>query len=183
MTGDLLSLFSALHSQSNRLSEEARFQVQMPRLLSLLGAGLVVGFTPLYALANPEATDPLWGRLVVAGLLVGLFAASWVSRQVEGAYVTCTWAATYVVMGWFSALAAANRFSADYAVGLLLVYVMLAAVIGFGARSARPVLWFLGFGFLAATVGALWSRPVGASHASSPPSTRATTRGRQTRSA
>ena len=135
----------------------------MHRLLSLLGAGLVVGFVPLYAFANPEATDPLWGRLAVAGLLVGLFAASYMSRQVEGAYVTCMWAATYVVMGWFSALAALNRFSADYAVGLLLVYVVLAAVVGFGARSARPVLWFLGFGFLVAAAGMLWSQPVGAS--------------------
>jgi PAS domain S-box-containing protein len=151
----LLSLFSALRPRADRLAEETRFQVQMHRLFSLLGAVFIVAFGPLYALSNPEATDPLWARLGAAGLFIVLCAVSYVSRQVRRAYVSCMWVVMYVVMGWFATLTVLNRFSVDYAVGVLLVYAVLAAAIGFGARSTGPVLWFLMYGFLLVAGGML----------------------------
>ncbi len=161
----LLSLFSALRPRADRLAEETRFRLQMHRLLSLLGAVFIVAFGLLYALSNPEATDPLWARLGTAGLFIVLCAVSYVSRQVRKAYVSCMWVVMYVVMGWFATLTVLNRFSVDYAVGVLLVYAVLAAVLGFGTRSIGPVLWFLTYGFLLVAGGML----VGFSPDASPP--------------
>lgn len=56
-------------------------------------------------------------------------------------------------MGWVVVLTTLNRFAGDYVGGLLLLYAVLTAVVGLGARSIRPVLWFLGFGLPRAAVG------------------------------
>ncbi|WP_263835653.1 hypothetical protein [Salinibacter sp.] len=55
MTSSVRDLLSRLRPRDDHRPEEARLQVQVHRLLSLLGAGLVVGFAPLYAIAIPEA--------------------------------------------------------------------------------------------------------------------------------
>ena len=164
MTEHLFFLSSVLRPQDDGFSEETQFRVQVHRLLVLLGAGLIVGFAPLYAVSNPNATDPLWARLGVAGLLVALLSVSYASLWVRRKFVPCTRVILYVVMGWFALIAALNRFSVDYATGLLLVYVMLSVITGFGARSIGPVLWFLSYGFLLATGGLL----VGPSPVASP---------------
>ncbi len=165
----LLPLFSLLRLKDDRLSDRAKFQVQMHRLLSLLGAALILGFAPLYALAGPSGTDPLWARFGVAGLLVGLFAASYFSFWVRARFVACVQGAAYVTMGWFASIATLNQFSIDYATGLLLVYVMLAAVVGFGARSMSRVLWFLAYGFLLTAAGLATGPLVGPSSSASAP--------------
>ncbi|MCS3679356.1 PAS domain S-box-containing protein [Salinibacter ruber] len=165
----LLSLFSLLRLKDDRLSDRAKFQVQMHRLLSLLGAALILGFAPLYALAGPSGTDPLWARFGVAGLLVGLFSASYFSFWIRARFVACVQGAAYVTMGWFATIAALNQFSVDYATGLLLVYVMLAAVVGFGARSMSRVLWFLAYGFLLTAAGLATGPLVGPSSSASAP--------------
>lgn len=151
----LSRLFSALDPHARGLSEEDRFQVQIHRLASLTGACLILAFGPLYALSNPEATDPLWVRVVLAGLFTILFGGSYVSRRVLAGYVPCMRALLYVLMGWFATLSVLNHFSVDYAVGMLMVYAVLTAVVGFGAHSIRTVLWFLGYGLLAVAGGAL----------------------------
>ncbi|MCS4102772.1 PAS domain-containing sensor histidine kinase [Salinibacter ruber] len=153
MSEPLFSLLSTLRPEDDRLSDRTKFQVQMHRLLSLLGAALILGFAPLYALAGPNGTDPLWARLGVAGLLVGLFAASYFSFWIRARFIACMQGAAYVTMGWFASIATLNQFSVDYATGLLLVYVMLAAVVGFGSRSMSRVLWFLAYGFLLTAAG------------------------------
>ncbi len=165
----LLPLFSLLRLKDDRLSDRAKFQVQMHRLLSLLGAALILGFAPLYALAGPSGTDPLWARFGVAGLLVGLFSASYFSFWIRARFVACVQGAAYVTMGWFATIAALNQFSVDYATGLLLVYVMLAAVVGFGARSMSRVLWFLAYGFLLTAAGLATGPLVGPSSSASAP--------------
>ncbi len=165
MSAPLFSLFSTLRPEDDCLSDRARFQVQMHRLLSLLGAGLILGFAPLYALDSPGGTDPLWARCGVAGLLFGLVSASYLFFWVRRKFVVCVQATLYVVMGWFAAVTALNHFSVDYATGLLLVYVILATVVGFGAESTGPVLWFLAYGFLLAAAGLL----VGPSSSASAP--------------
>ncbi|MCS3859695.1 PAS domain S-box-containing protein [Salinibacter ruber] len=155
--------------KDDRLSDRAKFQVQMHRLLSLLGAALILGFAPLYALAGPSGTDPLWARFGVAGLLVGIFAASYFSFWIRARFVACVQGAAYVTMGWFASIATLNQFSVDYATGLLLVYVMLAAVVGFGARSMSRVLWFLAYGFLLTAAGLATGPLVGPSSSASAP--------------
>lgn len=159
MAQSFFSLLSALRPQFDGLSEGVQFQVQIHRLASLAGACLVLAFGPLYALSNPGATDPLWARLGLAALFLTLFGASYVSRHILETYIPYMRVLLYILTGWFAALSALNGFSADYAVGMLMVYAVLTAVIGFGARSIRTVLWFLGYGFLAVTGGAAIGPP------------------------
>ncbi len=146
MTSAVRDLLSRLRPRDDHRPEEARLQVQVHRLLSLLGAGLVVGFAPLYAIAIPEAVDPLWARLIIAGLLLALFGASYRSARVRAVYVTCMWGVLYVIVGWFAVITTLNQFAGEYAVGLLLVYAVLAGTLAFGAESVRAVLAFLGYG-------------------------------------
>lgn len=101
----------------------------------------------------------MWVHFSVAGLLASLLAASYVSRQVRRNYVGWLRGVLYVLMGWFAIVAALNRFAGDFEVGLLLAYAILAVVVGVGARSMGPVLWFLGFGLLI-TAGAALIGPV-----------------------
>ncbi len=102
MASSVFGLLSSLRPQDDQLPEEARSQIQVHRLLSLLGAGLVVGFAPLYAAATSEAIDPLWARLIIAGLLLALLGASYRSARVRAAYVTCVWSLLYIIVGWFA---------------------------------------------------------------------------------
>jgi PAS domain S-box-containing protein len=128
------------------------------RLLSVLGAVLVVAFGPLYAVSNPDAVDPLWARLGIASLLFALLGASYGSPHVRKAYTMYLWGILYVLMGWFVVIATLNQFAGDYAVGLLLVYAVLTMVIAFGATSVQSVLWFLGYGGLL-TAGSIMGTP------------------------
>lgn len=155
MQNALSRLLLAFDSPADGLSEARRFRIQVHRLASLVGACLVLAFGPLYAVSNPEATDPLWARLGLSGLFVFLLGASYVSRRLLEAYVPCLRGLLYLLTGWFAILLAANHFAVDYAVGMLLVYAVLAAVIGFGARSAQTVLWFLAYGLLVVAGGTL----------------------------
>ncbi len=107
MASSVFGLLSSLRPQDDQLPEEARSQIQVHRLLSMLGAGLVVGFAPLYAAATPAATpaaipeaiDPLWARLIIAGLLLALLRAWYRSARVRVAYVTCVWSLLYIIVG------------------------------------------------------------------------------------
>ncbi|MCS4195852.1 PAS domain S-box protein [Salinibacter ruber] len=146
MTTSVRALLSRLRPRDDHLPEEMRSQVQVHRLLSLLGAGLVVGFAPLYAVAAPDAIDPLWVRVGIAGLFLTLLTASYRSARVRAAYVSCVWGVLYLIVGWFVVLAALNQFSGEYAVGLLLVYAVLAGIVAFGAESVWASLAFLGYG-------------------------------------
>jgi len=158
MAPSVLDFVSSFRPQDNQLPEAVRSQVQVHRLLSVLGAVLVVAFGPLYAVSNPNAVDPLWARLGIASLLFALLGASYRSLHVRKAYATYLWGILYVTMGWSVVIATLNQFASDYAVGLLLVYAVLTMVIAFGATSVQPVLWFLGYGELL-TVGGMVGTP------------------------
>ncbi|WP_263786190.1 hypothetical protein [Salinibacter grassmerensis] len=68
MVSSVLDLLPRLRPRAGQFPEEARSQVQGHRLLSLLGAGLVMGFASLYAVASPSAVDLLWARVGIAGV-------------------------------------------------------------------------------------------------------------------
>ena len=159
MASSVLDFVLPPQSRDDRLPEEARSQLRVHRLLTLFGAALVVLFGPLYAVSNPDAVDPLWARLGIAGVFLAHLAASYRWSRVRDAYVTGIWGIMYGVMGWFVVITTLNGFSGDYAVGLLLVYAVLAAVVGFGAESVRSVLAFLGYGGLLAVTGTLVGPP------------------------
>jgi len=155
MASSVFDLVSPLQSRDDRLPEEARSQLRVHRLLTLLGAALVVLFAPLYTASNPGAVDPLWARLGIAGLFLGLLGASYRWPRIRDAYVLGLWGVLYVVMAWFAVVATLNQFAGDYAVGVLLVYAVLAAVVGYGAKSVHSVVAFLGYGGLLVGGGTL----------------------------
>ena len=145
------------------LSREEKAQLELHRLLSLLGAVVIFLFGLLYEVSNPNAVDPMWDHLTVAGLFAGLLGASYVSGQVRRRYVLAFWGLLYLMMAWLTVMTALNRFASDYVMILLLAYAALGITVSLGARSFWPVLGFLGTGFLLAAGGFLLTR---APHAS-----------------
>jgi len=137
------------------LAPETKSQIQVHRLLSLLGAALVPLFGALYDIANPEAADPWWIRLGIAGLFASLFAVSYRSKRVRRRYAVWMRGILYLMMGWFVLLATLNGFIGSYAAGLLVTYAVLIMVVGIGAQAVWPVLWFAGTGILLTAGGAL----------------------------
>ncbi len=164
MTRLLSDTSSLFRPTDERLSQETQAQVQLYRFLSLLGAVLIVGLGTLYAASNPDATDPAWARLGVAGLFGALFAASYGSQIVRRHFALCVWIGCYVFMAWFTVVATLNHFGGEYGVGVILSYAVIPTVIGPGARSVRPVFYFLGAGFLFVVVGTAVGPPLRLSH-------------------
>ena len=137
------------------LSSAKETTVRLHRLLSLLGAALVLALGTLYDATNPSATHFAWMRLAVAGLFIALFGLSYAAEAVRRHVTVLMQGKLYVLMGWFALVAAINGFSGDYDMGILLLYAILPGVVAIGARRMQPVLWFLGVGFLMGTAGAL----------------------------
>ncbi len=146
------------------LSLRKKTQIQIYRLLSVLGAILNLLFIPLYAVGHAGAVDPIWARLGISGLLLLLLGISYGPRWVRRNYEWGVQVGLYVVLGWFIWIAALNRFAADYALGLLLLYAVSTVVLRMGCRTIQPVLWFLGVGFLG-TAGAVVVGPTSLNNA------------------
>ncbi|WP_263786242.1 sensor histidine kinase [Salinibacter grassmerensis] len=131
--------------------------VRIARFLCLLGLGavLVSFYAPLYG-----ADAPVWvGRIHsgVAGLLVALIGATYVSETVRRRHVAITRGGLYAIMGWAVALAALNGFAGEYAVGVLIVYAVFGGVVVLGSTSMRPVLSFLAAGALFIGGALIWT--------------------------
>lgn len=146
-------LSTVLRPEAHSLSSEDQLQLQVYRLLTLLGAALILLYVPLYAASNPDAVDPLWARLGMAGLLGALVPASYVSAHVRSHYATWMRGLFYVTMAWVVVVAVLNRLTGEYAMGLLVGYAVLTAFVGMTAESGRPVAWFSGLGFVLAAGG------------------------------
>lgn len=150
-----LSEFSQIFRPTDEhLSSRQKSKVEVDRLLFVLGAILCLVFIFLFDLSDSEATDPTWARLVVTGLLAGVFVASYLSKQVRTTYGTWVQGTVYVITGWFILITALNGFASDYEIGLLLLHAMFMVIVGIGARSIRPILWFAGISLLG-TIGAV----------------------------
>lgn len=152
MSTAFLGAFSVFRPTGMGLSHEARSKIEIHRLLSLLGAFFVLLFGPLYAASNPTAFDPMWARVGTAALFIILFLSSYVVEEVCRHYVEWMRGVLYVLMAWFVAVTAANGFAGNYALGLLLVFAVLAVVVGLGVENSGPAFRFLGFGVVL-TVG------------------------------
>ncbi len=131
--------------------------VRVARLLCLLGAVLVSLYAPLYGAGANAPVSMSWLHFGVAGLLVALIGASYISDTVRRRHVAITWGLLYAIMGWTAVLAALNEFAGGYAVGVLLVYAVFGGVVALGSASMRPVLTFLLAGLLAVGGALLWA--------------------------
>ncbi len=156
--------FSILRPEGEELSGEQQSDVQAYRLLGLLGAVVVPVFGVLLAAPDPQATDPMWARLGLSALLVGLVGASYASGAVRRRFAVWARGACYILMAWYCSVATLNGFAGSYDMGLVLLYGILPFAVAIGAPSMRPVWWFLGSGLLAGTAGAAFG-PVRAAEA------------------
>ncbi|WP_251922825.1 GAF domain-containing protein [Salinibacter ruber] len=156
--------FSILRPEGEELSGEQQSDVQAYRLLGLLGAVVVPVFGVLLAAPDPQATDPMWARLGLSALLVGLVGASYASGAVRRRFAVWARGACYILMAWYCSVATLNGFAGSYDMGLVLLYGILPFAVAIGAPSMRPVWWFLGGGLLAGTAGAAFG-PVRAAEA------------------
>lgn len=149
--------FSLFRPVDETLSSEAKLQVQVYRVLSLLGVILIPLFGVLLAGSGPNPVDPIWARLMLAGVFAALFLASFISPSIRQNYSAWMDGALYIVLAWVVFLAVGNDFDGNYAVGLLLTYAAFIAVVGLGRRTIRPVLIFSGVGLLLVSGGFLLS--------------------------
>lgn len=155
MSQTFFRVLSVFRPDDPDLSQEKRAQIQIHRVLSLVGVLLVPLFGPLYAIYNPEAIDPDWARFGIATLFFGLFVASYGVRAIRHHFVFWIRGMLYILTIWFTVLTTLNDFAGNYAIGLLLVYAVLAVVVGLGVPSIGPALRFLVFGLLLAVGGGL----------------------------
>ena len=134
-----------------------RTHIRLVRLLCLVGALLGLLYTPLYGVALPGTNAPGgWEYLGVAGLLVVLMGASYVSREIRRHHVEIMWGLLGSMMIWVAALAAQHEFAGTYAVGVLLVYTVFGGLVALGSASMRPVVAFLSVGALSVIGALLW---------------------------
>ena len=135
-----------------------RAQIQVARLLCLVGAVVVALYGPLYGAVSSGASGSVrWMYLGVAGLLIALIGASYVSQAIRRLHVEITWGVLSVMMAWTAVLAAANNFAGEYALGLLLVYAVFGMLMALVGTSMRPVLAFLAVGGVSVGGALLWT--------------------------
>jgi signal transduction histidine kinase len=146
MRRTFLRLSDALHPPSVEGHDwKQRGHLYVFRLGCLLCVVCIPAFGVLYRVAEPEAVwDPLWIRGLLALATLGLFAwsftSAWPRRHVGVVTAVCT----YVITSWFTAIAYANAFSANYAVGFFCVYLIGAMLLSMGFERPGPLLAYLG---------------------------------------
>jgi PAS domain S-box-containing protein len=140
------------------LSVTDQVQIQVARLLCLLGAILVALYGSLYGAVNFGVSKSVqWVHLGAAGLLIVLLGASYVSRTIRRLHVEITWGLLCCMMAGTAVLAAANNLAGEYALGLLLVYAVFGLLMALVGTSLRPVWAFLSVGGLCVGGALLWT--------------------------
>jgi len=122
---------------------EAKAQVQVHRLLSLLCAALISFVGIPLAAVEPEGPNLLWECFAMAGGFLGLLGASYGSSHVRRKYPVWMRGMLYLSMGGYALQSAQDGLAGNHGVGLMVVYSVLPVVVAVGARSVSPVLRFL----------------------------------------
>ncbi|WP_263820241.1 PAS domain S-box protein [Salinibacter sp.] len=154
------NITALLWPSDDMLSANAKSRLQVVRLLCLLGSLLIPLYGLLYEAARPEATDPMWIRLVIAGVLGAFVAGTYALRTLRTHCVGIAWGLLYLLMAWSVGLAAVNQFSGAYVVGMLVVYAVSATLVLVSSQLLRSVLSFLSAGLLLTGAALLWAPAV-----------------------
>ena len=121
------------------------------RLSCLSMAVLLLVFGWLYHASGEPVVDPWWLRVAASVGALTMFALSYVSATVRRHTCPLHQTAIYVITAYFGWLSHANRLSADYALGYLLVFAALALSHSLAYTRRRPFVRYL----LASTAAAL----------------------------
>ncbi len=97
------------------------------RMLAALAAVAVLAFGWVYRAALPGANDPWAYRGAVAAACAGVYGASFVSRG--RAFLRAMHALFALVTWWVIGLLALNDFAPEYALGLVVIAAIIAAVL------------------------------------------------------
>ena len=148
MTDSFLRVLQVFRPKGSALSDRRAAQVQVYRLLSLLGVVLLPIVGLMLRASSPDAVDPMGVRLGVSGLLAGLVGGSYLSGTIRRHYVGCAWGVLYLTTIWVTVLTALNQFSGEYALVFLFTYTLFAGIVALGSDSLVPILGYLSAGFL-----------------------------------
>jgi PAS domain S-box-containing protein len=120
----------------------ARPELWTYRALCLVGGVTVplLGWAHQVYGPGPVLTDPLWLRLVVGALPLGLALVSFVSGSVRREIAGLTYVLLYVYIGWFGAIAGLGGFTAAHAVGGLALVVAVSVVSTSGFARLWPLV-------------------------------------------
>lgn len=155
MTDSLPNILRVFRPKGASFSTRRAGQVQVYRLLTLLGVVVfpIVGL--MHELSSPGAFDPMAVRLAISGGLAGLLGISYVSETVCRHYVGVAWSGLYLTTGWVTTLTTLNQFSGEYALVFLFTYTLFAGIFALGSDSLSPFIGYLTTGFLFAGAGFL----------------------------
>lgn len=155
-----LRVSSLLRPEDQALSINERASVQVYRLFCLFGVPLVPAVGLLQRTFGVETIAPMWAYLGISGLLAALGGGSSVSEPIRRYSVKLFWGLLCLLMGWVTALAAANQFAGEFAVVVLFVYALFGGLVALGSESLGPVLGFLAMGGLFLGGALLWASPL-----------------------
>jgi len=146
----LLRLSASLHPPSLEGRDwQGRGHLYVLRLGCLLAAALIPAFGVFYRVAEPGAFDPPALRVLVVvaalGTLWWSIRSQWAGERVAMVLLTCA----VGVMAWAAAIAAANDYSANYALGLFCVFVAGAMLLSMGYDGTRTLVIYLCVGMVA----------------------------------
>ncbi len=100
-------------------------ELRIYRVVCVLAAGLTPAFGYIYHRVDPAFYDPLWMRWALGalplGLSIGTFLSPWVRAHIET--LGCLF--VYLVVAWFAGLTAVNNLAPEYAVGYMLILMMI----------------------------------------------------------
>lgn len=112
----------------------------MIRLCTLIGVLVLLGFRVVWQLASPTMVDPLAARLVIVGVVFGVFTATLLPQRLTRIVPSLYLGACILLGAWMAWLCALNRFDGYSTVGLTLV----AMSAGCTLRSYRSFALFQG---------------------------------------
>ena len=122
------------------------------RIFCLLAAILPPAFGIMYHFSNPGTYDPLWGRIVLAGLALLLLALSYTSTWVLKHLIPLVHSLFYALTSWFVFITALNHFPSNYALGLLFSITAVGVAFSLGLERTEPLARYLAFTVLATLI-------------------------------
>ncbi len=128
-----------------RLSNTEATVTTTIRLLLALSGVLILIFWGAYQRTAPNATDPLWGRILIALLPFGILLGSYTLSAFRRRLILFWRLFIYTIVAWFSVLTYLNGFSPSYSDGLLFVLVAAGTGFSLGLDRHEPLLPFLGW--------------------------------------
>ena len=121
------------------LGSEISGDIKLSRLISLLMTVLLLTFGAVYKLTDSNGVNSSFPELALALVSLLVLGGSYFSELVRRRLSRIVKVLCYATSAWFIALAAANNFAPNYAVGLLFIIPGLGVAFSLGLRNLLPL--------------------------------------------